>query len=137
MRVQQPRTRAPRAALAPRLVGKFPSHDGRLVEITSDERFSIILECILSRGVNFAHFMRPTTWGTHDNSRVCIEPVVVGGVGELLDVHIHTAIVCPVIRPVRNRLFRILGNMYIAVGLNSQCDDETEIVSLGGSHDRV
>ena len=81
--------------------------------------------------------MRSTIWDAHDDSRVCIEPVVIGGVGELLNVHIHTAIVCPVIRPVRNCLFRILANIYGAVGLNSQCDDETEIVSLGGSHNRI
>lgn len=74
----------PRAALASGLVCEFPGHDGRLVDVTADERLDVCFEC----GVHLC---------------VGVEQVVVGRAQDLLDVDIHASVVRPVVRPTKSQ----------------------------------
>ena len=48
----------PSAASAPRLVGKFPRHDRRLVEVARDEGFDIVFICRLDRRVGIEQIVQ-------------------------------------------------------------------------------
>jgi hypothetical protein len=73
------------ASIAPRFIGQFPSHDGRLIEVPSDECLYIVLECIF-------------------DVRVCVEVAVSLSTSKhLRDVEIHSAVVSPVISQRNNQ----------------------------------
>lgn len=68
----------PCASLAPGLICKFPGHDRRFIDVAPNESLDVVLECCLNGGV-------------------CVEEIMVGRVGDLFHVNIHSTIVRPVL----------------------------------------
>ncbi len=70
---------------------------------------------------------------THDHVSVRVEKVVVGRVGDLVNVHVHTSVVAPVVRATAVFSTRIPASE----ANNSQSDNEADTVSLGSGDDVV
>jgi len=72
---------SPSASFAARLVGKFPTQNGWLIDVASNKRFDVVLE----RGLD---------------GRIGVEKIMVLGAENLTDVDIHSSVIRPVIRAI-------------------------------------